>query len=79
MTTGEAATPATENRYAVREEEGERGWDVVVVDPSGEEVWRRACRSASEAHVFASTVRQHVYWLSEEKFREYYRLGEPGA
>jgi hypothetical protein len=28
---------------------------------------------------YASTVRQHIYWLSEEKLREYYRLPEPGA
>ncbi len=28
--------------------------------------------------MYASTVRQHVYWLSEEKFREYYRLADPG-
>ena len=66
---------AGENRYSVREDEAEAGWDVVIVDPAGEQVWRRACRSASEARMFASTVRQHVYWLSEDKFRAYYRLG----
>ena len=68
---------ATANRYAVREAEGAQGWDVVILDPEGSEVWRRACRSESEARTFGSTVRQHVYWLSEEKFREYYRLGQP--
>jgi hypothetical protein len=31
----------------------------------------------AEARTFASTVQQHIYWLSPEKFREYYRLDEP--
>jgi len=66
------------NRYSVREERGDGGWDVVIVDPEGAPVWRRPCRSESEARTFGSTVRQHVYWLSEDKFREYYRLGEQG-
>jgi hypothetical protein len=66
---------APANLYSVHEEEGEHGWDVVIVDPRGQAVWRRACRSESEARMFGSTVRQHVYWLSEQKFREYYRLG----
>ena len=66
---------APTNLYSVHEEKGERGWDVVILDPSGQAVWRRACRSESEARAFGSTVRQHVYWLSEQKFREYYRLG----
>jgi hypothetical protein len=68
---------ASANRYRVREAEGAQGWDVVILDPSGSEVWRRACRSESEARTFGSTVRQHVYWLSEEKFRDYYRLEQP--
>jgi hypothetical protein len=69
------AEAAVANRYAVREAQGEQGWDVVILDPAGVEVLRRACRSESEARTFGSTVRQHVSWLSEEKFREYYRLG----
>ena len=28
----------------------------------------------SEARIFASTVRQHLYWLSAERFRQYYRI-----
>ena len=72
---GTDAVSAPSNGYAVREEQGEQGWDVVILDPSGEPVWRRACRSESEARTFGSTVRQHVYWLSADKFREYYRLG----
>ena len=74
MSTAERV-PVGENRYSVREDEAEGGWDVVIVDAAGEPVWRRACRNASEARMFASTVRQHVYWLSEDKFRAYYRLG----
>jgi hypothetical protein len=69
------AESAAENRYSVREEEAGGGWDVVILDPQGEPVWRRACRSGPEARMFASTVRQHVYWLTEDKFRDYYRLG----
>lgn len=65
------------NRYSVREVQGDRGWDVVIVDPDGGVVSTRPCDGESEARTFASTVRQHIYWLSEEKFREYYRLGEP--
>ena len=69
-----SAARAAVNRYTVREAEGDQGWDVVIADPKGAEVWRRACRTETEARTFASTVRQHVYWLSEDKFREYYRL-----
>jgi hypothetical protein len=69
-----AESPA-ENRYSVREEEAVGGWDVVILDPEGKPVWRRACRSGPEARTFISTVRQHMYWLSEDKFRDYYRLG----
>ncbi len=35
----------------------------------------RACADEVEARTFASTVRQHIEWLSEETFRGYYRLG----
>jgi hypothetical protein len=52
---------------------------VVILDPDGREVSARACRDESEAWTYASTVRQHAYWLSEQKFREYYRLPEPDA
>jgi hypothetical protein len=36
----------------------------------------RACRDETEARTFASTVRQHIAWLSEPRFREIYRLAE---
>lgn len=47
----------------------------MIVDRSGAEVSRRACADETEAWTYASTVRQHLYWLSEERFRAYYRLG----
>jgi hypothetical protein len=50
------------------------GWSVAIVDPGGLEVSVRACRDEAEARTYASTVRQHAYWLSEEAFRAYYRL-----
>ena len=69
---------ATANRYAVEVHRDEDGWTVAIIDPSGLEVSRRACADETEALTYASTVRQHIYWLSEDKLREYYRLPEPG-
>jgi hypothetical protein len=51
-------------------------WSVEIVDPRGREVASRACRDQTEAETFASTVRQHIAWLSEPRFREIYRLAE---
>jgi hypothetical protein len=51
----------------------------VIVDGEGNDVSSRACRDETEAWTYASTVRQHAYWLSNEKFREYYRLGDRGS
>jgi hypothetical protein len=65
------------NRYLVREERTGEGWSVAILDPGGRTVFSRPCGSESEARTFASTVRQHAYWLSEEKFRDYYRLQGP--
>ena len=62
------------NGFRVELRQTERGWRVEIVDPSGSVVGERACRDANEARVYASTVRQHIYWLSAEKFREYYRI-----
>ncbi len=50
------------------------GWRVAIEDPSGAVVMERACADGAEARTFASTVRQHLYWLSPDKFREYYRV-----
>lgn len=54
------------------------GWRVAIVDPDGREASVRACRDEVEARTYASTVRQHVEWLSEQQLREYYRLPEEG-
>lgn len=58
---------------------GDDGWRVLIVDPAGVPAAERPCADETEAWMYASTVRQHVYWLSEEKFREYYRLAEGWA
>ena len=63
-----------DNGYRVEIHDTVDGWRVEIVDPAGTVVSDRACRDASEARTFASTVRQHIYWLSPEKFREYYRV-----
>jgi len=62
--------------YAVRVEDA-GGWRVVIVNGSGGIVFERASGSEGEAKAFASTVEQHLGWLSEEKFRRYYRLPDP--
>lgn len=49
---------------------------MAIVDPDGKESSVRACRDEVDARTYASTVRQHIEWLSEEKFREYYRLAQ---
>lgn len=69
-------TTAQENRYSVRAE-NDGGWKVAILDPGGSVVFDRASADEAEARTFASTVQQHIYWLSEEKFRSYYRLPEP--
>lgn len=66
------------NRYRVDVRGGD-GWNVRILDPSGREVAIRACRDETEAWTYASTVRQHAYWLSEERFRQYYVLPDPGG
>ena len=68
-----SAQPA-ENRYRVEILGDQGSWSVAIVDPGGEVVSERACRDGAEARTYASTVRQHIHWLSEQKFREYYRI-----
>lgn len=70
---------ATANRYAVEVRRGDEGWTVAIVDPSGRDASLRACQDEAEALTYASTVRQHIYWLSEDTLREYYRLPEQGT
>jgi hypothetical protein len=62
--------------FDVQMRETETGWRVVIVDGAGKVRNERACRDHSEARTFASTVRQHAYWLSPERFREYYGIEE---
>jgi hypothetical protein len=62
--------------YAVEVRDGEEGWRVAIVEETGRVVSERACRDGAEARTYASTVRQHLSWLSPEKFREYYRIEE---
>jgi hypothetical protein len=71
----DVSAPDTDaNRYAVAARREANGWVVAIVDPAGREVSTRACRDDVEARTYASTVRQHIEWLSEPRFREYYQL-----
>jgi hypothetical protein len=70
------ASDTSENAYSVRIDNGTGGWSVRIVDPTGGVVFERACADEVEARTFASTVRQHIGWLSPERFRQYYRIGE---
>ena len=72
-----ATGPEAPNRYRVEiRREGGEGWRVEIIDPAGRGVSSRACSGEIDARTYASTVHQHVEWLSEPKFREYYRLPE---
>ena len=75
---GVTAVPEVEaaNGYSVRVREAKGSWSVAIVDSRGREVSGRACRDETEARTFASTVHQHIAWLSEQRFREIYRLAE---
>ena len=53
--------------------ESDEGWRVEIRDAAGGVIAERSCRDGSEARTYASTVRQHAYWLSPEKFRDHYR------
>jgi hypothetical protein len=64
--------------YRVDVERAEQGWEVriVAVGFGGDDriVSVRPCAGETEARTYASTVIQHLGWLSPGKFREYYRL-----
>jgi hypothetical protein len=70
------ALASVENRFGVEVRGDEGSWRVAILSPEGDIVSERACRDGTEARTYASTVRQHIYWLSPEKFREYYRIEE---
>jgi len=61
-------------RYGVRIERDDEGWRAVITGPDGEEALERRFEAEDEAQLFASTVEQHLGWLSVARFREYYRL-----
>jgi hypothetical protein len=65
------------NPYSVRVQSGKQGWEVHIMGPTARIVWTRHCADEAEARTFASTVQQHIYWLSPAKFAEYYKLAEP--
>jgi hypothetical protein len=65
-----------EPSYAVEMRDTEEGWSVTIVGEGGRVVAERRCRDGAEARTYASTVRQHLHWLSPGKFREYYRIEE---
>jgi hypothetical protein len=73
----EAGTGELPNDYSVKMRHSELGWEVQISDPEGAVLWTRACSDETEARTLASTVRQHIYWLSPVKFREYYKLAGP--
>ena len=72
----EAGSEASINHYAVRVNQDTSGWEVEILRPDGVVAFTRSCSSEVEARTFASTVEQHIYWLSPAKFEEYYRLQE---
>ena len=65
---------SVESGFAVEVRGGEGSWRVAILSPDGEVVAERACHDGAEARTYASTVRQHIHWLSPAKFREYYRI-----
>jgi hypothetical protein len=69
------AEPDDAERFAVDVRSLDGGWSVAIVR-DGADVSVRACRDEEEARIYASTVRQHLAWLSPPKFREYYRLSQ---
>jgi hypothetical protein len=68
--------PEAPNHFGVELHEGDLGWEVRILDPSGAVAWARACAGEPDARTLASTIQQHIYWLSPAKFREYYKLSE---
>ena len=68
-----AGTGERADRYTVDVRSDDDGWNVAIVE-DGADVSVRACRDEDEARTYASTVRQHLSWLSPSKFGEYYRL-----
>ncbi len=68
------AADVHEERFRVELHEQAGSWHVEIVDADGSVRSQRICRDHLEARTYASTVRQHLSWLSTDRFREYYRL-----
>jgi hypothetical protein len=49
------------------------------VDANAETVSARVCRDEADARLYASTVRQHIEWLSEGQFERYYAIDGEGS
>jgi hypothetical protein len=60
----------------VRRRRDDGGWEVHILDAARGVAGTRHCSDETEARTYASTVQQHIFWLSPGKFREYYRLEE---
>ena len=71
--------PNGDNGFDVEIRGDEGSWRVAILDDGGAVVSERACHDGAEARTYASTVRQHIYWLSPQKFREYYRIETGGS
>jgi len=65
---------AREDGYGVELRETALGWRVAILGPEGDVLAERACSDGAEARTYASTVRQHIHWLSPVRFRSYYAL-----
>jgi hypothetical protein len=61
--------------YSVDVRSSDSGWSVAIVQ-GGTDISIRACRNEAEARTYASTVRQHLAWLSASTFRAYYGLDQ---
>ena len=65
------------NPFRVQVLHVDRDWEVRILEPTGSSIWSRSHADAEQAETLASTIRQHVSWLSPAKFREYYKLDDP--
>ena len=65
---------AEPNSYGVALTKSGDVWRVSILDFAGQPVSDRSFSSEEQAGTYASSVRQHIDWLSEERFRDYYRI-----
>lgn len=65
---------AEPNSYGVAMAGSSESWRVAILDQAGQPVSERVFSAEDQAMAYASSVRQHIGWLSEERFRDYYRI-----